>query len=215
MKSWARSPQGDSRPRGKGKGRGKQEPSVPGQPYSEPPEKRRRIENRGKEQSRDLVGLVKASAELSLQTARNSRIHSGMALTTILVPESPSISAALAAETVSQPLLTDLRRWACLVLALCEDEKVSAEHGTVLSEHAQATASIDALLGRLLSCSIVPTFADSKIIKIQFAVAAVLQKTATAVVGALVDLGGEAKFGPPPRTSAERAVSSALASFNR
>ncbi|CAE8619695.1 unnamed protein product [Polarella glacialis] len=190
----------DIRPRGKGKGKGKQ-------PYLEPPEKRRRVESRGREQSRDIVGLVKATAELSLQTARNSRIHSGMALTTILVPESPSISAGLAVESVSQPLLTDLHRWARLVLALSQDEKVSAQHRTVLLEHAQATASIDALLGQVLSCSIVPTFADTKIIKIQFAVASVIQTTAAAVIGALVDLGGEAKFGPPPRTSAERAES--------
>ncbi|CAE8663205.1 unnamed protein product [Polarella glacialis] len=207
MGSWAFSSQAPARPQRKGKASGDKPPKI------EPPEKRRRIEGHSREQSKDLASLARATAELSLQTARNCRIHSGMALTTILMPECPSISAALSVDSSLQPFLTDLHRWARLILALSQDEKVSPQHRTVIFEHAQSIVSIDALYGRVLSCSVVPTFADSKIIKVQFAVAPVLQSTATAVIGALVDLGGEAKFGPPPRSSAERAVSSALNLF--
>ncbi|CAE8621920.1 unnamed protein product [Polarella glacialis] len=107
MQAWAGTPQADARPRAKGKGKGKTTFST-----LEPPGKKRRIDGHNREQARDIVGLAKATAELSLQTARNSRIHSGMALTTVLVPESPSISAAMAVEPNPQPLLTDLQRWA-------------------------------------------------------------------------------------------------------
>mmetsp|Transcript_17344 Transcript_17344/g.27687 ORF Transcript_17344/g.27687 Transcript_17344/m.27687 type:complete len:211 (+) Transcript_17344:226-858(+) len=210
MQSWAVAPKTEPQSRGKGKGKGK-----PLRSSSPQPGKRRRVEGRDQGQSTSLTSLATATAELSLQTARNCRVHSGMAVTTVLVPECPATMAALAVESASQPSLTDIYRWAALVLTLSQEERVSSQHRTVLVEHAQATASTEALLGRVLSCSIVPTFADSKIIKIQFAVAPVLQMTAAALVGALVDLGGEAKFGPPPRSSAERAVSSALASFSR
>ncbi|CAE8651211.1 unnamed protein product, partial [Polarella glacialis] len=102
--------------------------------------------------SRDLTGLVKATAELALQTASTSRVHTGMAVTTLLVPECPKLSAAITAETDgTHPLFSDMQRWARLAVGLSTEEKVSPQHRAILIEHCKLTATLEQLLG-LVGC---------------------------------------------------------------
>ncbi|CAE8718447.1 unnamed protein product [Polarella glacialis] len=210
MESWMYSTPArvENKGKGKGKGKGKNEGA------SSTDGKRRRTESSTAVSSRDIVGLATATAELSLETARTARVQTGLAVTTLLVPECPTLAAVLTAETDSaQPPYSDVLRWARLVVGLSTEEKVSMPHRSVLIEHCKSTATPDQLLGSVLSCSISPTFANNKLIKVQFAVSATLHEVAAAIIGALRELGGEAKYGPPPRSSAERAVRTSLNSF--
>jgi hypothetical protein len=177
----------------------------------QPAAKKRRTDGGNEDGLRGLKELVKSTAELSLQSAKQLRVLSGMAVTTTLVQKNPAVEAAANVEvTPSQPLKADLERWGQLVNSLAKNSSVSSSIRALLTEHASSVQSKDSLFGKVLMCNVAQCFNDQNQYKVQIAVAACLQPIGTAILTALSELGGDSCFGPPPRLSAERAVAAAL-----
>lgn len=170
--------------------------------------KRRRTEKNG---SLDMQRLVQATAKLSLQTARQVRLNTALTVTTALAPTMPLLQTALNIHSdATKPTLGDILRWSTVVSSLSHNEKVSAQHRALLEQHAKATQSPEALLGLIHFFSVAPTFGDSSLIKVQWSTAPELRQISMALAGALVELGASLKYGPAPRSAAERAVAAAL-----
>mmetsp|Transcript_41841 Transcript_41841/g.135382 ORF Transcript_41841/g.135382 Transcript_41841/m.135382 type:complete len:103 (-) Transcript_41841:67-375(-) len=66
----------------------------------------------------------------------------------------------------------------------------------------------------ILCCTVAPT-SDGELTKVQVIADAQVRPVALAIGQALVAQRGETKFAPPPKTSAERAVASALPAIRR
>ncbi|CAE8583431.1 unnamed protein product [Polarella glacialis] len=120
---------------------------------TEPRTKRPRVES-----SSDIVALVTAVGELSLETARKERLHSGGLFRTFLVPphevfEDPlRVTQTASGADQSQDYVL---AWASLVLALAQATLPSTvrEAQNVLQAHAANTQDISAL--RDAVCSVV------------------------------------------------------------
>ncbi|CAE8641456.1 unnamed protein product [Polarella glacialis] len=191
-------------PKGKGKGKNAQ---------PENPAKRTKTENPGG--TRQLQQLAIATSQLCLQNSKMLRLVFSLGVSTTLVPAHPILERASHVEFVpSDPLLADVHRWAILVTGLAVLEQIPSDVRAVLTQHGQAISSPAELLGQIQLCTIVPTFADPKVFRVQVKVSSELETELNAVLRALAILGGTSKFGPAPRTAAERLVSSCLRSEN-
>jgi hypothetical protein len=203
MDSWVVLPESTAAPhRGKGgKGGGKKG-------GFEQPSKKAKVE---KNSSSAVVNALLAVGDLGQQNARDIRQLFGMAVVTVLCPRNPAAEAASAVEVIpTEPLKADLQRWSIFIKALGTCNKVSPEVRKVLTDYGATVPNIEALQGLILKCDSMPTYNDSEQFKIQISVAASLQMACAAVVNALIQLGGTAKFGGPPRSAAERTAAAAL-----
>ncbi|CAE8636703.1 unnamed protein product [Polarella glacialis] len=192
-------PQTAHPPKGKGKGKG----------AGAPPGKRSRSEVHTGGLA-NLRTLAVATAELSLQSAKHIRLLSSIAIVTLLVPKHPVVESAAAVEQFGDAGEPDIRRWAILVSTLADEQKLPGDIRQVLSEHVNEVSSPEQLQDVVHICHCAPTSNDQSMFKVQLQVTTALERVAKAVVAACVVLGATVKYGPAPRTAAERLVASSL-----
>eukprot|EP00929_Paragymnodinium_shiwhaense_P002087 TRINITY_DN10228_c0_g1_i8.p2 TRINITY_DN10228_c0_g1~~TRINITY_DN10228_c0_g1_i8.p2 ORF type:complete len:186 (-),score=26.56 TRINITY_DN10228_c0_g1_i8:143-700(-) len=170
--------------------------------------KRRRRDDDG-----SMAGLVKSTAELSLHTARQQRLLSGIAHTVVLLPAHAATKAVL--DMPPDPTQRGhVTRWAVFVLALSKLDGFP-EQQSVLAQHVAQSTDPEKLLPLVHVFNVVPTYDNPQLIKIQFTVDAQLWPVQQALVSMLVAMGGSMKYGPPPRSAPERAVAKALAALRQ
>ncbi|CAE8639718.1 unnamed protein product [Polarella glacialis] len=197
-----------SKSTGKGKGKGKVR-NANSEVVEQPP-KRPRLEDQ-----HDLRPLTLAIGELSLETSSKQRLQTGGLLRTCLTPVLDIFKEPLQvseSSNYSDPSLNSVLTWTSLVLALCKASLSTgaSEAQTALQAYAAEQPDITALREAVHFCRVVTTY-DSKQVKVQFWLSETLNRPALAVQHILVQLGGEIKYGPPPKSARERKVASLLA----
>ncbi|CAE8594274.1 unnamed protein product [Polarella glacialis] len=190
----------------KGKGRGV---------AKEPQQKRLRAE-RDAETSAGVTEAIPAIGELSLETARNSRMHSGGLFRTLLLPvvQGLELPVRITAEaTGTDPGLEHCKVWAALILSLVNLSVPAELQSAQLVLKTLASAEQE-WQNKVHFCRVCKTY-DQKKLKVQFSVDSQLDPAAAAVARILVAQGGELMFGPPPRSARERKVAGIMANLAR
>eukprot|EP00931_Biecheleriopsis_adriatica_P068746 TRINITY_DN42658_c0_g1_i1.p1 TRINITY_DN42658_c0_g1~~TRINITY_DN42658_c0_g1_i1.p1 ORF type:complete len:212 (+),score=22.79 TRINITY_DN42658_c0_g1_i1:162-797(+) len=205
MDSWPTGGSSSSSPaKGRGKQKGKQ--NRHGNPFVN---KRARFE-----QSNDdnpYLQLLYSSSELGLENRRQLRILFGLGVSTSLVPKHPVLQKAAAVETdPANPIMGDIFRWKVFVTELSKLEDLPNEIRQTLLDHMKSITAPEQLLGHVLMCTVYPTFDHQDIYKVHLKVSSSLQSVGSAVLNALTHLHAEHKFGPGPRTKAERLTADCL-----
>jgi hypothetical protein len=163
-----------------------------------------------------LVNAINAVGNNSFGNSRTLRMLLGLCMQTSLVPADPCLEAAAAVEaTPTDPILEHVRRWAVLTLGLSKHKKVAEQTRKILADHASSIPNVQALLGKVNLCIVVPTFKHQQQYRVNFAVSADLHDIGCAVLAALAQLGGSTRFLGPPRTRNERIASEALKQLNQ
>ena len=158
--------------------------------------------------------LLHATARLSIETARNVRMLTAIAVRTLSVPAlsqcgPPVRAVAEQPRTYAEhePAYT----WAQLVLlalALVPEDSQDAGH-LLLRQHAVQSTRPELLRDHLQECQVTRCYsADASNIKL--AVSGELAPTAQALCRTLIAGGATLRFGAAPKSSAERAVTTAL-----
>ena len=190
-------------------------PRRPGRDSDEKGVKRRRSDGRNSRRT-ELDGieqLCTATAQLSLDTARKQRAAEASLYTTLLVPTTSELQTA--ADMREMDAAAHVRRWATIVIAMVDDTRSPAKAQAVLREHVEASQDGQALEGTVTCCTVAPTYASDRILKIRFCVASELRAVSLALTECLTAAGAEAKHGAPPRGASERAVAAALTAVRR
>ncbi|CAE8740045.1 unnamed protein product [Polarella glacialis] len=204
MKQWiqiAPNPQTPPPPP-KGKGRGKN-------PQVQENKRPRVSEHTGSSSSSSssVRDLALATADLSLQSARHIRQLWSLATCTILTPSHETV---VHASHIPQGDTAEIMRWAILVTGLAAEPKVSPEDREMLRAHSESVSQPSMLTDLVGLCHVSQTFGDTNMFRIQFQTATALESVSKALVSAFVTLGGTVKYGPAPRSAAERLTAACL-----
>jgi hypothetical protein len=195
----------------KGKGKGKQRTAT------EQDAKRRCVDS-ASSGGANMRALTFAIGDLSLDLARNDRLHTSGLLHTWLLPLHERWEEAVQSTTAAtgeNPIMDYALNWTAMLVAASQAE-VTAEAQSQRAVLQRSTAQMQdttTLLEQIHFCRIARTF-DTKYIKIQYW-ATQVEDLLRALRAVLLALGGELRLGPAPRTAHERAVASLLSACKR
>lgn len=94
-------------------------------------------------------------------------------------------------------------------------EALPLELQAALRAHILQATSSDVLMGSVLLCRCNSTYSNPEIVRLQFSVSQGLQPLLEQILRFLVAQGAQIKFGPAPRSSAERQAQTALQLFGK
>ena len=163
--------------------------------------------------------LLQCTAELALETARNVRCLSSIALRTITISDTCNCGQGivdLAAQEQTYNEMELVYTWAALVLVILRTPQAVLPEASmeILRRHSGACPTAECLKEHIKECSVTRTYTGTAS-NIRLAGSYEVQDAMQAVCRCLVAMGGVLRFGAAPRGGKERAVLAALQASRR